>query len=197
MVLLIAKKWAPSESNLKNLSTVCGLLNSSWSKMMDFLVYYHGVGHSDCLLSRHWDWHLTCGMTCKIRNYILPTDLKHEDQNMFKVTQLLGDNVEIHLLSNWLQKLSLSLALSLASHHRITKYRKEQVSLSTRSFRRQLICPGGCFSFGKASRWLVFHPVLISSLSAYMWDDCLTLSCLQKSHIWWYQISCIFSTNKL
>lgn len=145
MVLLIAKKWAPSESNLKNSPTVCGLLNSSWSKMMDFLVYYHGVGHSECLLSRHWDWHLTCGMTCKIRNYILPTDLKHEDQNMFKVTQLLGDNVGIHLLSNWLQKLSLSPALSLASHHRSTKYKKRAGIIVHEEFQEAAYLPWWTF----------------------------------------------------
>lgn len=154
---------------------------------MDFLVYYYGMGLSDCLLSRHWGWHFTCGALGKIRKYVLPTDLKPEAQNMFRVTKLLVVSWDSPPV--WLQKLSLSLTLSLASHHRSTKYKKEQISLSERSFQRQPTCPVGCFGFGKTSHWLVFHLVLISSLAAYTWDDCLKFSYLQKSHIWLSVIS--------
>lgn len=101
MVHPIAKKWSSSENNFKKSPTV--LTMEYW---IDFPVYCYGMEHSECWLSRHWEWHFTHGPACWVKNYVISNRFgnwgsKHATSH----TALPGGNVGIHLLV-CLQKLS-------------------------------------------------------------------------------------------
>lgn len=107
-------------------------------------------------------------MARKVRNYVLFTNLEPKVQNTFKVTQLLGGDVGIHLLVYLITKaLALSTILSFNSHHGSPKY-KEQIALSMMSFNCQLIYSDRHFGLGKENYWLVLHPISTFCLSVYI-----------------------------
>lgn len=102
-------------------------------------------------------WHFPCGTACRVRDCVLFSDVEPTSLNVLKVTQLLGGDVQIHLLVYLMTKALALSVLSFECHHRSPEHKRPQTALSRMSFSCQLPCGGRGLGFGKDHE-LVFPP---------------------------------------